>query len=438
MTQPARHDPPPPRAASSGSKPRAVESDEPTAEERAASLRESFWKWGRVLFIVAAFYVVVQLLGMIGGVVSAVISVFLYVVFGGIIALVVAPLASLLRRALPQTLSALLALLTGVAVIAALAYFVGQPIVGQANDLARAVPKLEQPFLQLQRVLAQHGINVSLGAVASVLGIKVSSSSTGTVLISAVGFTVRLLIDLLITLVAAFWLLADGARLRRGLLTLLPGRWRTEVDFVINAFSVVFGGYIRGQLVLAALVGTLAGVGCWLLGVPFPLVVGVGAGVFELIPLAGPFVGAGIAVVFALTVSPPLALEVIGLFAVIHIIEGYIISPRIQARFVQLHPLVTLLALLAGVGAGGFLGAFFAVPLASLIAVIAKAGIADLRAAQPDLFLVPEDDQAARGRRRNLLAQYRMNPTAWIQRMGRRVSGRNPPADAAAERPAHH
>jgi predicted PurR-regulated permease PerM len=407
------------RAPRGRGKPRVVapEPGEPGPDE----LRTSFWRWGRVLFILAAIYVVAQLLTLIGGVIGALFGVFLFVVFGGIVALVVAPLEGALRRVMPRFLSSLLSIFIAVAAVGGIVYAVGSPIAGQSHALSAAIPKLEKPFIDLQKTLAEHGVNIDLGAVGNVLGIKISSANTGAILITAASITVRLLIDALITAVVAFWLLADHERLRRGLLGILPGRWRTETDFVLNAFAVVFGGYIRGQLVLAVVVGLLAGVGSFAIGVPFPLIVGVGAGVFELIPLAGPFVGAAIGLVFALTVSPTLALETIGLFAVIHLIEGYVISPRIQAHFVKLHPLVTLLALLAGVAAGGFLGAFFAVPLASLLAVIARARIADLRATQPELFTISDSAAAARGRRRTLLAGYRTHPGAVAKRMAQRV-----------------
>lgn len=385
------------------------------------ALRLSFWRWGRVLFIVAALYFAVQLLAMVGGVVRGVLFVLLYAVFGGIVAVVVGPLSQALRKKVPTPLAALVSLLVLIAAIAGLVYGVGSPIAAQAHQLTASLPKLARPFLDLQQTLAAHGINVNLNAVANVLGINLSATSRGTVLVSAVGFTVRLVVDLIVTFIAAFWLLADWERLRAGLLAVLPARVRTETDFTLNAFVTVFGGYVRAQLVLAAIVGVMSGVGTYLLGVPFAIVVGVAAGVFELIPLAGPFVGAAIGALFAFTVSPGLTLEVLGLFLVIHIIEGYLIAPRIQGRFVRLHPLVTLLALLAGVAAGGFFGAFFAVPLASLVAVIVRAHVADLRASQPDLFSVSDEQRAARGRRRTLLAEYRVRPTAVAKRAAHRV-----------------
>ena len=108
------------------------------------------------------------------------------------------------------------------------------------------------------------------------------------------------------------------------------------------------------------------------------------------------------------------------LFLVIHVIDGYLVSPRIQGRFVRLHPLITILALLVGVEAGGFVGAFLAVPVASLAAAIARAQLADLRAEQPELFASAADPES-RGRRRSQLAEYRVRPWAVLQGMGRRV-----------------
>ncbi len=204
----------------------------------------------------------------------------------------------------------------------------------------------------------------------------------------------------------------------------------------MSAFVAVFGGYLRGQLALAVLIGCLAGIGCFILGVPFPLIVGLGAGAFELIPLAGPFVGAGIGILFALTVSPTLTLETLGLFVAIHIVEGYLISPRIQEHFVKLHPLVSLLALLVGVTAAGFLGAFFAVPLASLVAVIARAHVADLQATQPHLFTPTLGSAAARTRRRALLAGYRAHPGAVVGRLLRRVTGGTDEREQDSRQPA--
>src|SRR5205807_3498591 len=150
--------------------------------------------------------------------------------------------------------------------------------------------------------------------------------------------------DVVVTIVVTFWLLKDGDKLRAGFLALLPGRLRLNAEFGLDAVTVVVGGYVRAQLVLALIIGTMAGIGSAIIGVPFPLVVAIAAGVFELIPIVGPFAGGAVALLLALTVSPGLAFATLILFLGIHVVEGYVLAPRIQAKFVQLHPLIALLA----------------------------------------------------------------------------------------------
>ena len=422
MTQTAARDAERPRNGPASTRARRQPAE--AQEDHQLQLRDSFWRWGRVAFVLIAIFVVVQLLHMVQGIVDAVITVLLYVVFGGIVAVVLAPIDRVFRRRLSPGPSALLSLLIAVAGVAGVGYAISLPLVHEAQSLGNNLPRLQAPFIQLQTFLVSHGINISLGSLASSLGIQTSGAGIGAAILHAVSVTVQLLIDVIITLVTAFWLMRDRHALRRGLLAALPGRVRVDAEFVLDAFIVVVGGYVRGQLALALLVGVMAFLGCLALGVPLPLLVGFAAGVFELIPLAGPIVGAAVGALFAYTVSPVLTLETIGLFIVIHVIEGYFVSPRVQGRFVHLHPLISLLALLAGVYAGGFLGAFVAVPVASLVAVVARARIAELRIEEPELFAFAPRDP--RGVRRRLLGEYRLGLGAALRRMTRRVSRRSP------------
>jgi hypothetical protein len=135
-----------------------------------------------------------------------------------------------------------------------------------------------------------------------------------------------------------------------------------------------------------------------------------------------------VGVALALTKGPVLALWVVVLFVGIHVIEGYILAPRIQARFIQLHPLVAFLALIAGIEVAGLLGALFAVPATSLAAVFLRTTIGDWRAHRPDLFKPDHHDAYLERRRRNILKEFRVlhhtpgqlvtqhGPIAWLRR----------------------
>jgi len=377
-----------------------------------ARLRRSTWWWIRTAAMTGTAVLAYQLLVIAGSVARGVLTVILYVIFGGVVAYIAGPAVDAMVRWLrvPRTVAILAALVGGMVIIGLLVYLVAGPVVTEARTLAGEVPRLvsraQSQLTRLTSFLKERNLPVSGLDIAS--SDRSISSQLSSLLLSSLTGTLSAALDVIIVFVVAFWLLKDGDRLRAGLLHLLPARLRVNTEFALDAMGVVVGGYVRAQLLLALMIGTLAGTGCALIGVPFPLVVGLAAGVFELIPIVGPFVGGGVALLLAATVSPLLMFATLALFLGIHFIEGYVLAPRIQARFVQLHPLIALLALFAGVEVAGFLGALFAVPAASLVAVYVRAAVGDIRASRPELFAVLRADAHRDRRRQRLLSEFRL------------------------------
>ncbi len=392
------------------------------------AMRSSAWWWIRAAAILLTVYLAVQLLGALQSFLGAILTVLLYVLFGAVIAFIAGPVVATLeeRLRMPRTAAILVTLLVGLLVVVGIGYLIATPIVDEASQLSKQGPALIRQINDIlnsvRTQLATHGIQLSGNGVSTTISSDVSGRVAG-LLLTIVYSTVTIVLDILVTLVVAFWMLKDGDELRAGITNLLPGRVRSEADFAFDAFGVVVGGYIRGQLFMALIVGTLAGAGSFAIGVPFPIVVAIAAASFELIPLVGAFIGGATAILLALTKSPLTALWALLLFVGIHIVEGYLLAPRIQAKFVQLHPLVTLLALFAGIELGGFLGAFIAVPLASLAAVFICAAMGDARSRRPELFTERFDQRAAR-RRRHLLSEFR------LFRRGPRPAGAKTDTDA--------
>jgi predicted PurR-regulated permease PerM len=376
-------------------------------------MRQSAWWWIRTAAILGSIFLAIQVLGVVQSFLAAILTVVLYVLFGAVIAFIAGPIVALLERRLhlPQVPAILLTLLCGLALVVLLGFLITAPIVDEASQLGKQGPalinRINDIFNNVRGQLAAHGIQLSGNGVSNTISTDVSTRVAGA-LLNIVTSTLSILIDILVILVVAFWMLKDGEDLRNGVVSLLPGRLRSEAVFGFDAFRVVVGGYVRGQLVMAVIVGTLAGLGCWLIGVPFPIVVAIAAGTFELIPLVGAFIGGAVAILLALTKSPETAVFAFLLFVAIHIVEGYVLAPRIQARFVRLHPLVMLLTLFAGAEVGGFLGAFVAVPLASLIAVFVRAAMGDAKSRHPELFREQHRDQYLERRRRRLLSEFRL------------------------------
>ncbi|GAC1336841.1 MAG: hypothetical protein NVSMB29_00270 [Candidatus Dormibacteria bacterium] len=414
-------------AAAAGPTPADSEAAKPDAPVTAVPTNT--WSWFRAACILVSLFVGYQLLALLGGALQTVLKVVLYVLFGGIIGFIGGPAVDALERRarIPRGLAIAVVLFSGLAALGLLVYLVAGAAASEAAQLRAQVPGLvargQSSFAAVDQQLAARNIKIPHG---DLLGGRVGeiSQRLGSLLVAGTLQTFSTLLDILIVLVVAFWLLKDGETLRAGLLNLMPSRVRSNLSFGLDAFGVVIGGYVRAQLFMAFLLGSLAGIGCALLGVPYPIVVAVTAGIFELIPLVGAFVGGGVAILLALTISPRLALLTLLLFVGLHILEGYVLAPRIQEKFVRLHPLIALLALFAGVEAAGFLGALFAVPAASLLAVFIRAAVGDFRASRPELFAAQNVDQYIERRRRRLLGEFRLFKSSPLESLRRRFGSR--------------
>ncbi len=172
--------------------------------------------------------------------------------------------------------------------------------------------------------------------------------------------------------VLAFLLLKDAAAIRRTILTALPHRIQLRGHRLFEEVNAALAAYVRAQLIACVVVGTLSGVGFALLGSPYPILLGVLAAVLEFVPLIGPLVLAAVAVGIAALHDPLLALWTAAFLAMLRIIEDYVIYPRLIGRNIHLHPLVIILAVLAGVELGGIAGIFTAVPLVALVTIVGR------------------------------------------------------------------
>ena len=171
--------------------------------------------------------------------------------------------------------------------------------------------------------------------------------------------------------IIAFYLLVDLPRLRRIALGLIPERSEREVLIVAHRLNRAIGGFFRGQLLVALIVGVMVSIGLFVIDLPFWLLVGMVAGIFNIIPLIGPWVGAVPGVIIALTtrdVSTAVWVAVIMLIA--QQIDNHFISPIVMQRVVKLHPAAVMMALLAGGTIGGFFGLLLAVPTAAVLKIV--------------------------------------------------------------------
>jgi predicted PurR-regulated permease PerM len=170
--------------------------------------------------------------------------------------------------------------------------------------------------------------------------------------------------------ILAFFLLKDADSFRRSALQLLPrGRWRWRGDEFFQDINSTLAAYIRAQLVACLLIGVICTIGFLLMGVPYPLVLGILAGLLEFIPLVGPLTLALIAALIASFYSIKLAFGVLLFLGVLRIAQDYVIYPRIIGQGIHLHPLAVILAVLAGAELAGIAGIFLAIPVIAIATV---------------------------------------------------------------------
>ena len=318
---------------------------------------------------------------------------------------------------------AIVYLLAAVVLVGGLTLLAG-PFAVQAAALVGDLPKyateLQTRLPQMQGFLADYGIQtdidqVKAGATGAVQqgGTEVLGRLLGT--LAEVG---GLLLDAVLVLVISVYLVADGTRLRERSLAIVPAVYRDRTLFFQANVARVLGGYLRGQLTLAAIVGLATGVGMSLLGLPYAIVLGVLAGLFELVPMFGPILSAVPAIIVALFLPFPTVIWVIIFFLVVQQIENNLLAPRISGHAVGLHPLGAMFALLAGFQLGGILGGLFAVPIAGVLWVLMGAAYrnAVVEPAPPPRWTLPRlrrPGRRARACRRVQTGQPATSTRAW-------------------------
>jgi predicted PurR-regulated permease PerM len=181
----------------------------------------------------------------------------------------------------------------------------------------------------------------------------------------------HVLLVMILAPVFAFYLLVDLPHLKRVAEGLVPDGVRREVMVVARRINQAVGGFFRGQLAVAFIVGVLSSVGLRLINLPFWLLIGMVAGIFNMIPLIGPYIGGIPALVIALTTREPItAVWAIAVLVTVQQIDNHFISPLVMHRAVKLHPVLVMSALLLGGTLGGFFGLLVAVPTAAVAKIL--------------------------------------------------------------------
>jgi predicted PurR-regulated permease PerM len=185
--------------------------------------------------------------------------------------------------------------------------------------------------------------------------------------VRTVSSTISFIIGLVVIPFWLFYILHDESQVKDGVMRALPRQLRADVECMARLLDDVLSAYIRGQLLLCFFVGGLATLAMFIIGIPFALLLGLIAGIFEALPYVGPILGAIPAIVVALLYEPGTAIWVAVAFFAIQQVENLVLVPRISGESVKLHPALVMVVLVIGNELAGFLGMLVAVPVTAMI-----------------------------------------------------------------------
>ena len=335
--------------------------------------------WVRLVVFLLAFYVVYRFVGSISSTLVDFAVAFL-------IAYLANPLLTWLQRgrvkrglgvAFVLLVFAGLLALAGALVVTVAGQFIQlfQQLPAQINNLSnlldrttgwlseRGVPGLDNAQTRITDAAQEWVQNIGQNIVPI---LQNALNSTGTVFNSLVSIG-GIIGQILLIVLLSIYLMLDYSRINTSLLRAFPRPWQPRVLEFSGLVGTAVGGYVRGQLIIAAFIGIFVWLGLTLLGIPSAAAIGFLAGVFNIVPYLGPIIGATPALLLALPDGWVKMLLVVVVFVVANQIEGNFLSPYILSRTTDLHPVTVLLAILIGAGLLGFAGALLAVPAVALI-----------------------------------------------------------------------
>jgi predicted PurR-regulated permease PerM len=287
------------------------------------------------------------------------------------------PVAWLERRGVARWLGSLVAYLGGLLLIA-LVMLIFIPIIwNQAIDLIQLLPgyitsattAFNDFYLQYSYLLEDSNIQQLIGNMAGDLsrwaGNLASQAGQGVITLG-MGMATTVMV-FTVALIAGYWILKDLPVLGREMRVLVGPRREETALFASAVLSRAFGGYLRGVTVAGLCTGTIAGIGYYLIGLPYPAVLGLFTGLMNFIPYVGPWIAGATATLIGLFVSPLAALLAIVVTVVAQQFTDNLITPRVMSSVVELHPAVVLVGVFAGGALGGILGLIVAIPLLSSV-----------------------------------------------------------------------
>jgi len=340
-----------------------------TARARDARSETATW-FARGAGFVAGGLVVA---GLVQGAVGAG-GVLLLVFFAILLASAVKPIVERLRGSLPigRGLAILLVYALFFASVAIIAFLLVPLIVSQAGQLLAELPDVIDRARTWSQGLRPQELATSVGAILAAGEHAMSGGGApapGQVVSAGLGLADAVVSVVTVLALVFFWL-TERQRLQRFALSFLPPIRRAGVREAWNIEELRLGAWVRGQLILMIALGLMTGTAYTILGLPSGPILGMIAGLAEMVPLVGPILGAVPALLVAGAFRPDLLPVVVVAYVVIQLVESNVLVPFVMRNAVGVSPFLLTISLLIGGALGGLLGALIAVPIVAAVEAV--------------------------------------------------------------------
>ncbi len=186
-------------------------------------------------------------------------------------------------------------------------------------------------------------------------------------LISYLTNTIAIILGFLVVPFWMFYVLRDGTLRKKNITSTFPEFMHNDINFILSKFEKIFGNYLRGQFLLALVVGTAIGISLTIINLPMSFALGVIGGVTELIPVIGPWIALIPALLIVLSFDPSLTIPVLFIYFTIQMIENLILVPKVHSDTIDVQPAVIVILLIVAGYLFGFFGLLIILPTYAFI-----------------------------------------------------------------------
>ncbi len=303
-----------------------------------------------------------------------------------ILAILLKPLADFFQklseytgiRQFPYDLWILLSFVFFSTILYFIAAYVLVPFGKEFKEFTASIPRIMASIQQvIPRLEEQYQLSAMPPEIKQLLANTIEKIGSYTlqlasVSVSAIFSFAGTMVELIIVPIVTFYMIKKGPAFCQSFISLFPAAYEGHLKTLFHEMHFVLFAYIRGQLTLCVLMTCVVFVGMMALGIPYPLVIGLLAGLVEMVPILGPIIGAVPPVLLGLTQGTGVMIKVIVFYVVVQQLDSHLVMPKLMGSIINVHPVAIVLGVLVGGHLYGIVGMMIAVPLLAVLQILLK------------------------------------------------------------------